>query len=57
MTLSVAWYMNVYLARVAPDQTGDEPMIDTSVSGSGSEAEKFECVKRRIEVRENAAQV
>lgn len=49
--------MNVYLARVAPDQTGDEPMIDTSVSGSSSEAEKFESVKRRNEVRENAAQV
>lgn len=49
--------MNVYLARVAPDQTGDESMIDASVSGSGSEAEKFQSVKRRIEVRENAAQI
>lgn len=47
--------MNVDLARVTPDQTGDKPVIDTSVSGSGREAEKS--VKRRIEVRENAAQV
>lgn len=48
---------DIWHACVAPDQTGDESMIDTSMSRSGSEAEKFESVKRGIEVRENAAQV